>query len=67
MSSAQRLKNGNTLICSAKQKKFFIVTPEKEVIWEYFNWRPIPYDRLNDLFKIQYYHPDYPGLEKLFE
>lgn len=38
----QRLRNGNTVICSYGQKKgdmpkIFEVTKDKEVVWEYFN------------------------------
>ena len=34
VSSAQRLPNGNTLITEGR---FFEVTPENEVVWEYIN------------------------------
>ena len=64
MSGAQRLPNGNTLICSADQARFFEVTPEKETIWEYFNPFPLLID-YKGVFKIQYYPPDYPGIEEL--
>lgn len=37
ISGAQRLPNGNTLICSGPQGRIFEVTPEKEVVWEYVN------------------------------
>ena len=32
---AQRLANGNTLICETNTGRFFEVTPEKEIVWEY--------------------------------
>jgi hypothetical protein len=35
MGSAQRLPNGNTLICDGNQEKVFEVTPEKNIVWEY--------------------------------
>jgi hypothetical protein len=35
MSGAQRLPNGNTLICSSVQGTLFEVTPEKEIVWKY--------------------------------
>jgi hypothetical protein len=40
ISSAQRLPNGNTLICEGNpQGRFFEVTPNKEIVWEYvFPW-----------------------------
>ena len=34
----QRLDNGNTLICSSDQGRLFEVTPEKELVWDY--WSP---------------------------
>ena len=33
--SAQRLPNGNTFITEAAQGRFFEVTPELEIVWEY--------------------------------
>ena len=36
-SSAQRLPNGNTLICEGVFGRLFEVTPEGEVVWEYIN------------------------------
>lgn len=32
---AQRLANGNTLICESNTGRFFEVTVEKEIVWEY--------------------------------
>jgi hypothetical protein len=37
ISGAQRLPNGNTLICSGANGMVFEVTPEKEVVWKYVN------------------------------
>ncbi len=36
MSGAQRLSNGNTLICGGFSGEIFEVTPEKEIVWRYF-------------------------------
>jgi hypothetical protein len=36
-SSAQRLPNGNTLICEAVSGRIFEVTREKEIVWEFVN------------------------------
>ncbi len=33
----QRLPNGNTLITESTQGRIFEVTPQKEVVWDYFN------------------------------
>jgi hypothetical protein len=35
LSGAQRLPNGNTLICSGMSGTLFEVTPEKEIVWQY--------------------------------
>jgi hypothetical protein len=59
MSGAQRLPDGNTLICSGGQSKFFIVTPEKEIVWEYVNRFPIPDSFFSFVFKTQYYEKEY--------
>lgn len=37
MSSAQRLENGNTLICEGNFGRIFEVTAEGRVVWEYVN------------------------------
>lgn len=36
-SSAQRLPNGNTLICAQNQGRLVEVTPEGDTVWEYVN------------------------------
>src|SRR5207253_9990512 len=43
ISGAQRLANGNTLICSRANGTVFEVTPEKEIVWKYVN--PVKLDR----------------------
>jgi len=37
ISSAQRLPNGNTLICEGANGRFFEVKPDGEIVWEYVN------------------------------
>lgn len=37
ISSAQRLPNGNTLICEGGNARLFEVTPEGEIVWEFRN------------------------------
>ena len=37
ISGAQRLPNGNTLVCSGINGVVFEVTPEKEMVWKYAN------------------------------
>jgi hypothetical protein len=53
MSGAQRLLNGNTLICNGPAGIFFEINSEKEIIWEYENPYPNPIN--NNVFKIQHY------------
>lgn len=44
ISSAQRLPNGNTLICEGSTSRIIEVTPEHEVVWEYVNpYNYVPY------------------------
>ena len=35
ISGAQRLPNGNTLICEGSRGRIFEVTPENTIVWEY--------------------------------
>lgn len=37
ISGCQRLPNGNTLICDGVMGRFFEITHEKEIVWEYVN------------------------------
>ena len=71
ISGAQRLPNGNTLICDGPHGTFFEVTPGGESVWRYVN--PIvasgPLNQGdpvqgqgNNVFKVRRYGPDYPGL-----
>lgn len=55
-SSATRLKDGDTLICSGVPGKFFEVTPEGTIVWRYNNTYPNPTQ--NWVFKIEYVPPD---------
>jgi hypothetical protein len=59
ISGAQRLPNGNTLICHGGGT-FFEVTHEKETVWEYINEFPTP--ATNNVFKIRRYDSNFPGL-----
>jgi len=55
---AQRLKDGNTLICDGIAGKFFEVTPDKTTVWQWTN--PYPNPNQNDVFKIDYIAPEEP-------
>lgn len=67
ISSAQRLPNGNTLIDEGATGRFFEVTPNREIVWEYIN--PIytgsenRFGRLNAVFRAHRYSPEYLGLK----
>ena len=72
MSGAQRLPNGNTLICSSSTGKIFEVTAEKELVWKYLSpieGKPAPALSRDgakrgviSVFRAQRYAPDYAGL-----
>jgi hypothetical protein len=57
-SSAERLTDGDTLICSGNEGKFFEITPDGTTVWEYNNFYPTPL--LNQVFKIVYIPPQAP-------
>ena len=74
LSSAQRLPNGNTLICDGTHGTFIEVTPQMETVWKYLS--PVAFDRIymqgetipvgpagsaNIVFKVRKYPADYPG------
>ena len=56
ISGAQRLPNGNTLICDGPSSYFFEVTPSGETVWEY----DYP---TGAVFRVERYAPDYPGFD----
>ncbi|UCF50444.1 MAG: aryl-sulfate sulfotransferase [Thermoplasmatales archaeon] len=59
MSSAERLPNGNTIICNANSGIFLEVTPEKEIVWNYKCLYP---NFFKQVANINRYPLDYPGL-----
>jgi len=61
-SSAQRLPNGNTLICSATQGMFLEVSNNKEIVWEFDN--PYPLLGQKTVTEVIRYPTDYPGIPK---
>ena len=70
ISGAQRLPNGNTLICNGRNGEFFEVTEEGEQVWLYVN--PVgnngPVSQgnqpvQNDVFQTIRYSPDYAAFE----
>lgn len=74
VSGAQRLLNGNTLICDGPHGIFFEVTAAKAVVWKYINpvvasgpltqGTPIPAGQQgqeNTVFRAYRYAPEYPA------
>ncbi len=70
LSGAQRLPNGNTLICNGPRGTFFEITLEEEIVWLYIN--PVNADgpmfqgdppQGNAAFWTQRYAPDFPGFD----
>jgi len=71
ISGAQRLPNGNTLICVGASGSFREVTPDSQVVWRYVNpvVDSVPANQgdavpspQNNVFRATRYAPDYPGL-----
>ena len=74
ISGAERLANGNTLICSGAQGRFFEVTPDGEIVWEYWTLYsgnvknpdgspPHPVgENTYAVFRAAKISPDHPGL-----
>ncbi len=69
ISGADRLPNGNTLICDGTAGRFFEVNNSFNIVWEYVN--PVSRDgiltqgsqpQFNLVFKIYRYSSQYPGL-----
>ncbi len=68
LSGTQRLPNGNTLICEGNPGRFFEVTPDEEIVWEYIN--PVTSDGpqkqgtivASKVFRCYRYSADHPAL-----
>ncbi len=64
ISGAQRLNNGNTLICEGRSGRMFEVTQECETVWEFVN--PVVIDRLGQpsrqVFRAYRYAADSPEI-----
>jgi hypothetical protein len=65
ISSAERLPNGNTLMCEGQSGRIFEVTRSGDIVWEYVN----PFTTgsaeeglSNAIFKAHRYGPDHPAL-----
>ena len=67
ISGAERLPNGNTLICEGAPGRIFEVTPQQEIVWEYvnpiFTGAPRGGGRANSVFRAHRYGPEHPALQ----
>ena len=69
VSSADRLPNGNTLICEGSPGRIFEVTHEKEIVWEYINPFFIPpgpegpNELTNAVFRAHRYGPEHAAFQ----
>jgi hypothetical protein len=65
-SGADRLPNGNTLICECQNGRMFEVTRDRSVVWEYINpffiANPRLGDTMNMVFRAHRYGPNHPAL-----
>ncbi|MFG0316957.1 MAG: aryl-sulfate sulfotransferase [Planctomycetota bacterium JB042] len=74
ISGAQRLPNGNTLICEGDDGRFFEVTRDGEIVWEYLNpfggevkeAGPGGNAPKHAVFRATRIPPDHPGLRGRF-
>jgi len=68
ISGAQRLSNGNTLICDGTNGRLFEVTHDKEIVWEFHSPFFYPYRSeafgINSwVFRAYRFDPEYEGLK----
>lgn len=67
ISSAQRLPNGNTLICEGAPGRMFEVSSNKNIVWEYINpffvLDPRSNGNANATFRAHRYGPEHPALQ----
>ena len=65
ISGAQRLENGNTFICEGMTGRFFEITLDGNIVWEYvspFFGHDERWGNVNTVFRAYRYSPDFPGL-----
>jgi hypothetical protein len=65
--NAQRLPNGNTLICETMEGRIFEITPKGEIVWDYtspFFAQYLFWGNLNWVFRAYRYAPDWPEMSQ---
>lgn len=67
IAGAERLSNGNTLICEGQSGRIFEVTPDCDVCWEWISPFVMPFRgvKCSMLFRAHRYMPDGPELNGL--
>ncbi len=65
ISGAQRLPNGNTLVCEGRSARFFEVTPDKDIVWEYISpfWTEHMGQKSRAVFRAHRYASDSPFIQ----
>ena len=60
--TAQRLSNGNTLVTESDDGRAFELTPEREIVWEFYNPQRVgaEYEKIATLFELQRLPADFP-------
>ena len=63
ISGAQRLPNGNTLVCEGAPGRLFETTKEREIVWEWVNpiVETVRESPSTAIFRAHRYSPDHPG------
>lgn len=69
ISGAQRLDNGNTLICNGPSGYVFEVTPDNDIVWSYTNpyFSKTPKSSINEIFRAESYSGSYSGIIALLK
>jgi hypothetical protein len=64
IAGAERLPNGNTLICEGESGRVFEVTPDRDVCWEWVNPFVLRFKAVMSamLFRAHRYFPEGPEL-----
>ncbi len=59
LAGAERLRNGNTLVCDGANGRFFQMTKDGQIVWEYVNPFIASPKYQGAVFKAHFYRPDY--------
>jgi len=59
LAGAQRLRNGNTLVCDGANGRLFQITKDSRIVWEYVNPFLLSPKYQGAVFKVHFYGQDY--------